>query len=420
MDLTKVLDIADTALVGEWTIKVDALQSDDHIYIIPTVTATDTVTFGSYQIGAGFMDGETHIYGLTLWLKTISDLDGAALEATVTYTNQDGVTGRVAQSPLVPGTAIAGEYFRIQLLPGDTLVKDVTAVSHSGGSGGDQFEIVGQYTKVIQDTKLNPPKQIQRDYSRLLNYAIVRGKDLLHNKQYSDTPVLDETTIPLNAQTTYVVTDPAFYFPGTTRDTSLRSYLRVIITNPTESDKGGRIEINGNSNWNFPPGPADFISEYRWIRVPSNSVRMYYTNNRYALLEQGFPTYAFTLSSGFLNCTIKVEEVLNGIAGRSLNHFGLRGKSIRNVDMDTQLKVDTYAQQLVEMYHAPHVLIEGEIKPDYVDRMDLIGKGLQLYDNFGSVECGFLCTEQDYTFSGTQVTESFKAINYNYDWEYVE
>jgi hypothetical protein len=57
---------------------------------------------------------------------------------------------------------------------------------------------------------------------------------------------------------------------------------------------------------------------------------------------------------------------LYGIAGRSLNHFGLRGKSIRNVDMDTQLKVDTYAQQLVEMYHAPHILISGELKPDYL------------------------------------------------------
>ena len=420
IDLTKVLDIADTALTGEWTIKVDALLSDDHIYIIPTVTATDTVTFGSYQIGAGFTDGGTHIYGLALWLKTTSDLDGAALRATITYTNQDGVTGRVVQSPLIPGTAIAGEYFHVQLLPGDTLVKDVTTVSHSGGSGGDQIEIIGQYTRVIQDVKLNPPKQIQRDYSRLLNYAIIRGKDLLHNRQYSDTPVLDETTVTLNAQTTYDATDPAFWFPEGSRDTSVRSYFRVTITNPTGSDKGGRIEISGNSNWNLPPGPSDLISEYRWIRVPSNSIRRYYTSNRYALLDPGLPTHAFTLTSGFLNCTIKVEEVLYGIAGRSLNHFGLRGKSIRNVDMDTQLKVDTYAQQLVEMYHAPHVLISGELKPDYGDRMDLIGKGLQLYDNFSTIGSEFLCTEQGYVFSGTQVTESFKAIKYNYDWEYVE
>jgi len=421
VDLTKVLDIADTALIGEWTFKVDSLQSDDHIYLIPVVTATDAVTFGSYRVGSGYTDsGATHIYGLTLWLKTTADLHGTPLSLTVTYTNQDDVTGRVAHSLLMPGTTVNGQYFHFQLAPGDILVKDVTAVSHSGGAGGDQFDIIGQHTKVIADARLNPPKKIQRDYSRLLNYAIVRGKDLLHNKQYSDTPVLDETTVTLNAQTTYDATDPAFWFPEGSRDTSVRSYFRVTITNPTGSDKGGRIEINGNSNWNFPPGPSDLISEYRWIQVPSNSIRRYYTNNRYALLDPGLPAHAFTLSSGFLNCTIKVEEVLYGIAGRSLNHFGLRGKSIRNVDMDTQLKVDTYAQQLVEMYHAPHVLIEGELKPDHIDRMDLIGKGLQLYDNFGSVECGFLCTEQGYTFSGTRVTESFKAIKYNYDWEYVE
>jgi hypothetical protein len=299
-------------------------------------------------------------------------------------------------------------------------VKDVTAVSHSGGAGGDQFDIIGQYAKVIADARLNPPKKILRDYSRLLNYAIVRGKDLLHNKQYGDTPVLDETTVTLNAQTAYSVTNPNFQFPAGSRDTSLRSYLRVTVTNPTGTDKGGRIEINGNINWNYPPNPADLVSEYRYIKVPANSIRRYYSDNRYALLDPGSPEYAFTLSSGFLDCTIKIEEVLFGIAGRSLNHFGLRGKPIRNVDIDAQLKVDAYAQQLVEMYHAPSVVIEGELKPDHIDRMDLIGKGLRLYDNFSASDCEFLCTEQRYAFSGTQVAESFKAVKYNYDWEYIE
>jgi len=430
LDLTEILDTATTGVTGEWTIKIDSLQSDDYIYIIPMMTAIDTVVFGSYLIGTGFTDGTVHPNGLVLWLEPTVDLQGAWLSANITYTNQDGTTGRFTQCT-IPGTAKAGDLFQVKLMSGDLLVKDVNSVWHAGGTGGinpDRFAIIGKYTRVIQDAKLNPPKQIQRDYTRLLNYAVVRGKGILYNKQYGDTPVLDELTIPTNAEHRYNPTDPNFvYGPGNTppeaRDPKATNYLLVTLTNVFSTRKGGRIEINGFSNMDFPVEGQNTLSEYRWVDVPpNNGIRRFYTVNRYALLRNGDtePDKAFILSSGFYGCKFKVESVLSGIAGGSINRFGIRAKSIRDVDMDTQEKVDAYARHLVETSHAPHLTIESEFKPEFVCRMDLIGKGLRMYDNFAGKDNDFLCTEQSYIFSGNQVRESFKAIKNNYDWDYCE
>ena len=48
-DLTKELDIAETYHIGEWTVRVDALQSDFNIYIIPMMVNTDIASIQKFK-----------------------------------------------------------------------------------------------------------------------------------------------------------------------------------------------------------------------------------------------------------------------------------------------------------------------------------------------------------------------------------
>ncbi len=82
--------------------------------------------------------------------------------------------------------------------------------------------------------------------------------------------------------------------------------------------------------------------------------------------------------------------------------------------------MDAYAGQLVRMYHAPLVHIDAAIKPEYADPDELIGKTVNMYDNFQAGFSDFFCTKQKYVFEGPSVKESITATRYNYNWEYTE
>lgn len=54
-DLTQVLDIEETVHIGEWAVKIDALQSEFYIYIIPQMVNTDqaaTKIYKNFQLAA--------------------------------------------------------------------------------------------------------------------------------------------------------------------------------------------------------------------------------------------------------------------------------------------------------------------------------------------------------------------------------
>lgn len=311
MDITKELDVAETAHIGEWAMMIDALQSDDYIYIIPMMVNTD----------------------------------------------------------LPP-------------------------------------------VRKFKDNMLTPPKTIRRDYSRLLNFVAVRGAGILINTRYRPSPItLSEKNIPTNTEEFYADVQP-----------SARAYLRITIKNPTASNKGGFVQINGSD------GQMNELTEWsRFFWTKPGQTHEHYTNNRYATLA-GAAVKAFK-ASGLAGCTIKVEECSNAmkgseiyfsVAGRSINDFGVRGKPIRNINLDTQLKVDAYAGQLVRMYHAPLVHIDAAIKPEYANPDKLLGKTINMYDNFLAGFSDFICTRQRYRFVGASISESITATRYNYDWEYTE
>lgn len=309
-DITQELDIAEIAHIGEWAVKIDALQSDNDIYIIPIMVNTD--------------------------------------------------------------------------LPA---------------------------VRKFKENMLTTPKGIRRDYSRLLNYVVVRGAGTLVNTRFRPDPItLSEKSIVTNSDKFYADVQP-----------SSRAYLKVTIKNPTVSDKGGFVTVNGSD------GQLNELTERFYLWVKAGQSQEHLTNNRYATLSGG-AQYAFVTDS-WTGCMIKAEEASNAlkgseiyfsVAGRSINDFGVRGRTIRNINLDTQLKVDAYAGQLVRMYHAPLVHVDATIKPEYASPNDILGKTINMYDNFLASFSDLFCTKQWFKFEGPFVKESITATRYNYDWEYTE
>jgi hypothetical protein len=80
-ELTKQMDIMEISRTGQWAIKVDSLQDDNYIYIIPQMVSIGTVAFGDFEVGAGFIDLFTHPYGLMLWAKTLEDITSSEEES---------------------------------------------------------------------------------------------------------------------------------------------------------------------------------------------------------------------------------------------------------------------------------------------------------------------------------------------------
>jgi hypothetical protein len=87
-ELTKQMDILEISRTGQWAIKVDSLQDDNYIYIIPQMVSIDLVIFGDFEVGAGFIDHFTHPYGLMLWAKTLTDINNQNLTLEIIHTNQ--------------------------------------------------------------------------------------------------------------------------------------------------------------------------------------------------------------------------------------------------------------------------------------------------------------------------------------------
>lgn len=404
MELTRYMDILELLRTGQWTIKTDSLQDDNYIYIIPQMVSIDTVAFGNYEVGTGFADLYTHPYGLKLWVVTHTEITNSDLNLTITYTHQDELSLNTA-TVKIPKDTPKGASFSVKLESGDTFVKDVTNVTGSGGGTGNAVLIEGRVTRTLQNFKLQPPKDIWKDYSRLLNFAEVIGPDNLGSQTLGTTPLLDTTAITSND----------FYINTTLQPTS-RNYLKVTITNPTAGDKTGSVKVRGFSG--PPEGPDELLEERFCLRVPAGEAIHHATDNRYYSLYVE-PNTGLNIT-GFWGCTVKVEEFMYGVAGRSINLFGLRAGRFMDRDFNTQTKCDFYARELVRLFHAPTVHISASLKPGYVDTSDLVGKTVRLEDELAGTQMDFLCTKQALSFGGKERYEQIEAMRYNMDLEYTE
>jgi len=178
------------------------------------------------------------------------------------------------------------------------------------------------------------------------------------------------------------------------------------------------VKLRGFS-W-LPEGPDELLEERFYLRVPAGQAINHATDNRYYSISMNVSPNTGLNITGFAGCTVKVEEFMYGVAGRSINLFGLRADTILKMDFDTQLKCDSYAHELVESYHAPTVYISASLKPGYIDTSDLVGKTVRLEDELTGTRMDFLCTRQVLRFSGKERYEQIEAMRFNYDWEYTE
>ncbi len=479
MELTKLMDLLETVRTGQWTIKIDSLQDDNYIYIIPQMVSIDNVAFGDFEVGAGFSDLFTHPYGLMLWAQALTDTT-SDITLTITYTDQYGSTSNTA-TVMIPWDTLKGTYFPVPLEPGDTLVKDVTNITGSGGGAGNYVRVEGKGTRTLPDWKLQPPKSIGKDYKKLLNHVVIKGKGNLKTRTLGEEPLLGavgltataggSSTLLIDANAsfqmwmvksgdrimnitkgqtcsvvsvdsqTHLTTTPLIsaaweenddyemdlgmpitsnnFYINPTSQPAYRHYLKVTILNPTAGDKTGSVKLRGFS---VPPpeGPEDLLEERFFLRVPAGQEISHATDNRYVSLSMNvWPNTGLNIT-GFWGCRVKVEDFMFGVAGRSINLFGLRADVILNMEFDTQLKCDSYAKELVESYHAPVVYISAVVKPKYIDTSDLVGKTVRLEDELTGTQMDFLCTKQVLRFRGTERYEQIEAMRFNYDWEYME
>ncbi|MFZ3169409.1 MAG: hypothetical protein WA130_17480 [Candidatus Methanoperedens sp.] len=478
-ELTKQMDILEISRTGQWTIKVDSLQDDNYIYIIPQMVSIDTVIFGDFEVGAGFTDHFNHPYGLILWVKTLEDITGSDLTLTITYTDQGDANPNTA-TVMIPRDTPKGTYFPVPLEPGDKRVKDVTNITGSGGGTGNTVRLEGKGTRTLPDWKLQPPKSIVKDYKKLLNHVVVKGRGTLKTQTLGEIPLLGaeelaasaggSSTILIDADASFqtwgvksgdrvknitknqecsvvsvdgetqLTTTPlaaTFWGDGdlyemdigksissndlyinTAQQPTMVNYLKVTISNTTVSDRTGSMKLRGFSS----PidSPETLLEERFYLRVPAGEKISHVTDNRYYSLSMNISPNTGLNITGFWGCRIKVEEFMYGVAGRSINMFGLRADTILNMDFDTQLKCDSYAHELVESYHAPVVYISAVVKPQLIDTSDLVGKTVRLDDELTGTQEDFLCTKQVLRFSGTQRYEQIEAMRFNYDWEYSE
>jgi hypothetical protein len=132
-----------------------------------------------------------------LWAKKLTNITSSNLTLTITYTDQDGLNPNTA-TVMIPKDTPKGTYFPVPLEQGDSLVKDVTNITGPGGGTGNAVLIEGKGTRILPDWKLQPPKGIGKDYRKLLNHAVIKGKGNLKTQTLGDTPLLDTTGITSN------------------------------------------------------------------------------------------------------------------------------------------------------------------------------------------------------------------------------
>ncbi|MBE0522646.1 MAG: hypothetical protein IBX39_10340, partial [Candidatus Methanoperedenaceae archaeon] len=116
----------------------------------------DPVVFGTYVIGTGFTDGDSIATGgLSPYIRILADTGNQPSDVTITYVDQNGNTAeQTLVSTSVPASSTAGTFIKISLNGGDSGIRDITAVSITGGTTGDSFELTSNNEGVGKEVAL--------------------------------------------------------------------------------------------------------------------------------------------------------------------------------------------------------------------------------------------------------------------------
>lgn len=239
-------------------------------------------------------------------------------------------------------------------------------------------------------------KTIKRNYDKLINYSHVIGDGFETVHYHAD---------PLSAVDVSPDTDN--YDFNAAKAPSERAYLAIEIQNDAVGLERGSFSIDG---WDAVLGNS--LQEDIYFYAPFSKTTTIYSKERYA---DFIPVNAFNIRN-MTGATVNVYECTHGIAGRSIHDFGICSSPIRRLDLNTQARVDNFAQQLVRLYHNP--VHEATFRLNTHNTTNLLNKTIDLTDDFYDATKRYLVTKQKYIIPGNyDVQEWITAVYRNYDWE---
>jgi hypothetical protein len=131
---------ANKLFVADLTV-ASSVQGTPRLYdrLVATSGLSGTLTTAQTVNSTAFTRGDTTGKGVELWLEFYAAIGATAATLTVTYTNQDGATGRTGTYIHPANAETVGQMVQVQLQSGDTGVRSVQSVqwSVSTGTAGD-------------------------------------------------------------------------------------------------------------------------------------------------------------------------------------------------------------------------------------------------------------------------------------------
>lgn len=239
-------------------------------------------------------------------------------------------------------------------------------------------------------------KTVKLNFDRVINYSHALG-DGFETSHYHASPLSAVDVSP----------DSDNYDFNAVKATSARNYVAIEIQNDAVGNEFGSFSIDG---YDAPVGNP--LSEDIYFYAPFSKTTTVFSSERYGDFAG---SNAFNVSN--LNgSTVNVYECLHGIAGKSIRDYGICNSSQRRLDLNTQARVDNFAQQEVRLYHnPPH---EATFRALNYNKTNYINKTIDLMDPFTDATGRFLVVKQKYIIpENYDVEQWLTAIDTDYDWE---
>ena len=237
----------------------------------------------------------------------------------------------------------------------------------------------------------------KRNYDKVINFSHTIG-DGYETSPYNAT-LLSAADVTPNSEN--------YDFAATGAPTQ-RSYLAIEIQNDAAGNEFGSFSIDG---WDAPV-PSNALSEDIYFYAPFSKTTTVYSTERYGDFNGATP---FNISN-MNGSTVNVYQCDFGIAGKSINDYGISQATPRRLDLNTQARVDNFSQQQVRLYHKPPH--EVTFRPLDYNKTNYLNKTVLLTDPFEDASKKFLITKQRYVIpENYDVEQWLSGIYTNYDWE---
>ncbi len=238
--------------------------------------------------------------------------------------------------------------------------------------------------------------RVTRNYDKLINFSHAIGKDF-ETVPYHATPL---------SAVNVAVSSDNFDFNASVAP-SERAYVALEILNDAAGNEQGSFSIDG-----YDAVAGNSLSETIYFYAPFSKLIKVYSKERYA---DFIPTGAFNVSN-LSGATANVYECTHGIAGRSVHDFGIVQSTPRRLDLDTQDRVNNFAQQEVRLSHNP--VHEATFRLMNYNKTNYLNKTIDLTDPYLDATKRYLVTKQRYIIPQNYDVEQWLiAIYRNYAWE---